>query len=722
MQQRDLTNVLDLSAFGKSRAAFSNSSKISMNDINRCNSSEDKSDQKQKTVFIIRENKISKSDRYAEMIRVMAGGLIILTMIHFVNIAQRGMVIKNTVIARAASGFESFIEGKKQMSQAAFAKAEDSFSAASKDFKTAMDSIEFLQTNQSIFYTSRQAIAWAQNVLTAGQNMADAAQIFAKGIESLRQWPLLFLSKNKDFSADKDYKEIAGRERSRPFPAGDSLTQKLKNDLIFLHEAKEKIKIAQNNLQNPPVDNIVPVNIREFEKIRQTIKQLLAIFDDIEGDIPAILKLLGDRELHRYLILLQNDAEARPTGGFIGSLMLVDVYNGKIIKNAFHDVYEFDGQFHENIEAPEDIAKITKNWRLRDANYSPDFAISAEKAAWFLQKEKGPSVDTVIAVNQHILRDLLHLTGPIEVEGLEKPLTQDNYQLILSFIIESKMYGKSDPKKILKNFIPAFQKKLFAIQQWNDVLKVFAAALLEKNILLYSRDQNIQNFFDKRGLGGRMQRIKSGEDYLQIVHTSTGGNKSDAFIRQEIQHSTSIGQDGKITDELKLTRKHLLKERQLLEWGKILKSFNFKAPTETIQNVLGKGANRSSVRIYVPPGSILLEAEGIDKNNVTVKEDSQLKKTYFFFEMETPQGGEKAIRLKYALPDQMEFIAADSYKFYFQPQPAFNASHFEKIISLGPAVKMYDKYPENLKAVDEKTFTFSQKEQKNLYLSILVGK
>lgn len=104
-----------------------------------------------------------------------------------------------------------------------------------------------------------------------------------------------------------------------------------------------------------------------------------------------MLELLGDRYPERYLVLLQNDSEARPTGGFIGSFMIVDINDGYITKMDFHDVYEFDGQLSEDIPAPEDIAKISKNWRLRDSNYSPISPYPPRKPPGSCRKRRVPA-------------------------------------------------------------------------------------------------------------------------------------------------------------------------------------------------------------------------------------------------------------------------------------------------------------------------------------------
>ncbi len=638
--------------------------------------------------------------------------------INIINIYQHGIVLKDNVIASANNGYENLIKAGDEAKGAQFTGAQDSFAAAEKSFQEATDGISFLESNQNLFFTKEKTVQSAQGLLQAGKNISLAGQDFASGIEHLKELPALFLNQNDPTKLSSN-EEKSNQDEYVP---KESLTTKLKEDLVFLQKAQSEIELASQSL-NTVSDDVLPAQFKgKLANARQSIAKILGLLQASEAKIPVILKLLGDRYLHRYLILLQNDTEARPTGGFIGSYLLVDINDGYIVKSEFHDVYETDGQLNEDIPAPEDIAKITKNWRLRDSNYSPDFAISAEKAAWFLQKEKGPSVDTVIAINQSIIADFLDLTGPITIDGVNGTFNKDNYQFIISYLVESKLSSIQDPKKILRSFIPAFQKQIFATKSWDKLLKVIINALQQKDILLYSRDTDIEKLFDEFGATGKTVQSSSDEDFLEVINTSIGGNKSDLFMNQDLKHTTAINIDGTVNDELAITRTHAWNNDVLKKWNKMLKSFGYDPLPDWLQSILGKGKNKSIVKVYVPFGSQLLSAEGAKVEGIFTRTDTEINKTYFMFEMDVSPGDAQTIKISYKLPQKLDLIIADTYKIRIQDQPGLITSSFEKKITTQSGISIYQKYPPTFINDENGNPTFKQDIKQDVYLSALLGK
>lgn len=662
------------------------------------------------------EEHTKNSRKINEIIRMAGAGVLILVSINLINIYQRGMALKNSIIVTASSGYEQMVTGGQNAKNANFQAAATSFTDAQSSFGKAIETIDFLQSNQDYFFAKEKTVDSVNGLLQAAKSLAGAGQDFSEGIKNLQNLPSLFLQYN----------------RSSQKPA-DSLTQKLKNDLNFLDKANTEIQDAMDNLSKVSPE-VLPGQFQEkLTTLKSTVQKILNSIASAQNRLPAILDLLGDRYPHRYLILLQNDAEARPTGGFIGSYILAELNDGYLTKFDFHDIYETDGQLQEEIPAPEDIASITKNWRMRDSNYSPDFSISAEKAAWFLQKEKGPSVDTVIAVNQSFLADLLALTGPVQVPGLQAPLDQNNYQTVLSYIIESKLSGDNSPKKILKDFIGAFQSKLFSGGNLSKVLSAFIQGYKNKNLLFYSRYENIQSMFDGLGMTGRVDLqnnenaigadgAATGTDYLSVISTAIGGNKSDLYINQQIKHNTLLAEDGSLTDEVTITRKHLWSEKDLELMRKTLKTFGFENLNDGLIDILGRGINKSIIKVYVPKGSVFIDAYLIDKTKVATRYDDQINKTYFMFQMDVPAGAEKKVTLSYKLPGNLNLTPVGNYKLFVQKQPGLRASEFSKKFFFKPGLESYKEYPIALKKDQDGWLEFIGNLKNDLYMGAVVGK
>lgn len=703
--QKKSKNVLDLSMIDHNKTVMTSGEKKRMRDVQGA---------KAKKVIYREVDTLQKKplDRIGEVIRLAAAGILILSLINIVNIYQRGLVLKDNIIASAVSGYEDLMNAKDNAQKAQFDQAGNAFNLADANFKAALETINFLESNQGIFYTKEKTVQSVQGLLQAGKNISMAGQNFAKGIEHVKQLPTLILQQNTDanlLSDDSTAPKI-------------SLTQKLQEDVTYLEMAIGNVQLANENLANVSME-VLPENFRsKLQNAQESLKKLLSLLQNVQKQMPVFLKLLGDRYQHSYLILLQNDSEVRPTGGFIGSYLLVDTNDGYITKNEFHDVYESDGLLKEEIPAPEDIAKITKNWRLRDSNYSPDFSISGEKAAWFLQKEKGPSVDTVIAINQHIIADLFDITGPIQLEGLSAPLTKENYQLVISYLVESKASGKEDPKKILRSFIPAFQKKLLESKAWDKILKVLVQSLQQKDILLYSRDEEIQEFFNGFGATGKTLNPEPQDDYLNVISVSIGGNKSDLYLKQNLNHTTFIDQDGTVNNQLIITREHTWNKGVLTQWKGLLSDFGFDAPSGDLQLILGKGSNKVITKVYVPLGSQLLESKGIAKEKIAIRQDEEIHKTYFMFEMDTAAGEKNTVSLTYKLPQKLDLVTADSYKLFVQRQPGITISNFEKQVTTKAGVQIYSQYPAAFGYNENHIMTLKGPLQKDVYLSVLVGK
>jgi len=703
---RKKVSAIDLASARKRPAVLTKSAQAPRFDI------APRQEQRQQIFFFqIDPEKDYRLDRVNEVMRVAAAGILILFAINAVNIIQRGNFIKDSVIASASSGYESLMKATDDTVANRYGAAETNYDSATANFNLALQNLAFLQSNSKNFFAREKTIDSIENLLKAANYMASAGKNFARGIDSLSRLPDLFIAYNNQSVGDAVNSAIPR----------DSLTEKLKHDLAFIQQAHEQTKQADMNLALVSKEVLPPQYTASFDSARAKVQKLLDLLEKLEKKIPAILTLLGDRYPHRYLVLLQNDAEARPTGGFIGSFLIIDINDGYLTKIDFNDVYDFDGQLQEDIPAPEDISSISKNWRMRDANYSPDYAISAEKAAWFLQKEKGPSVDTVIAINQSVIADLLDVTGPITLTGLKAPLDRNNYAVVLSYIIEGKLNGADKPKQILNDFISAFRQKLFSSGNWEKTIKVLFNASKKKSLLFYSRDEEVQSVFDDLGLSGRVIQTAPGEDYLNVTVTSIGGNKSDLFIRQAIKHNTLVNNTGLLMDEVSIKRKHMWTDAALDEVRSQLKRAGFSDMQDWLIDLLGRGTNKVLVKIYAPRGSVLLDAAGIEKNKIKTRVDDEIGKTFFMYEMDVAAGTEKEVTITYQLPQNLQLYPVDTYKLYIQRQPSIYASTFLKQVFFKPGLRGYKQYPDSFRQLGNGTLYYADSLDRDLYLSAVVG-
>ncbi len=321
---------------------------------------------------------------------------------------------------------------------------------------------------------------------------------------------------------------------------------------------------------------------------------ILALNDDaqyLSSAGPLILSTLGNSSPRRYLVVFQNPTELRPTGGFIGSFALVDIQNGEIknLQVPPGGSYDLQGSLKQHVHSPIPLNVINSQWEFQDANWFPDFPASAQKLMWFLEKSQGPSVDGVIAINSTLLPELLAVVGPIKIPGSKTQLDEKNALTTVRDSIDvASLSNEKNPKQIIANAAPAVIETIKAgkSEHFLPVITTLLKALESRDIQIYAKDSDLEKQIADFGWDGSMRTNPSG-DFLSVINTNIGGQKTDGLITQVIDHQAKISDDGTVQITVRISRSQ----------RKSLRPFE-------------GGPNVSYVRFYVPEGSKLTSALG----------------------------------------------------------------------------------------------------------------
>ncbi len=335
------------------------------------------------------------------------------------------------------------------------------------------------------------------------------------------------------------------------------------------------------------------VNFLPGTKETKKIKELASNFEEFKS-------ILGFDWPKKYLLVFQNPSEVRATGGFIGSVGVMNIEGGKIKSVKLNDVYNIDGQLVGNIEPPRPIKKISAAWSLHDSNWFFDFPASSERISRFYEKAGGETMDGVIAINPKVALDLLKIVGPIKVEKYGIEITEKNFIDLTQRQAESE-YDKTinQPKLFLADFFKQLKEKIDSLPMYKkiSIVKNFIVNLDQKDIQVNLKDGASQIFIEKQNWAGKVNN--SEKDYLAIVHSSINGFKSDAVMDEDANLLSEISEDGSVINTLTITRTHKGDEN-MDDWY--------------------KRVNSDYLRIYIPFGSELIDAKGMAKDDYFVKD------------------------------------------------------------------------------------------------------
>lgn len=379
------------------------------------------------------------------------------------------------------------------------------------------------------------------------------------------------------------------------------------------------------------------------------IFQLLPVSADLKKELAAVdelTKTLTEKndKTWNFLVLLQNNMELRPGGGFLGQYAVVKIKNGEVVSTYIEDGNLVDQRTTAKVSAPYPFQKILsiRKWKFTNSNFSPNFPTNAEKAKYFLRLGgRGGDYDGVIAVNASVLDNILELTGPISVPGYAGTFTSQDATIKIEDIVEKQYLLNPDldtqnRKNILKSMANIIIDKLFSLNNISKVASFAHEEMKKKDVMLNFKDTRLQQLVEGVFWDGKVAEAWGG-DYLMAVDANMGALKTDYYMRREINY------------EIDLTQERPIATLNIL-----------------YKNTAPYGNWRTSdyhsyLRVYVPKGSELLERKMV--GSPYIKEE--FGKTYFGVKVDVLIGGETNAMLKYQLPADFD---KNDYKLLIQKQ------------------------------------------------------
>lgn len=435
--------------------------------------------------------------------------------------------------------------------------------------------------------------------------------------------------------------------------------------LSIIYQSTPELNGLKANLQLS-LDNLNKINrigiLLPLNKQLSGIKDQLQFAKDTMDKLVPLAQLLpaltGYPQESNFLVILQNNDELRPTGGFIGTYGLMTVKDAKPNNIITEDVYHLDMPCIDKLKVtpPAPISKYmgVTYWWLRDSNWSPDFPTSAKQIEKMFLAEsecagrKNAKPTAIIAINPDLISDLLKLVGPITVEG--ETYDSSNFQPLLQYNVEIAYQEKDitswNRKNIINSVVSELEKRLINLpsNKWPDVLGILQNNIAKRNLQIYFDNASSQKIATDLNITGETKQTT--KDYLMVIDANLAAFKSDSVMEKKISYSVSSDTDSLIS-RVTLDYKH----NGGFDWRTT--------------------RYRSYTRIYAPLGSRLIS--GGDLNDFTMTDDQTLNKTVFGFFWSIEPGQANSISISYKLPKN---ITADNYELYFQKQSGSRLAEF----------------------------------------------
>lgn len=470
------------------------------------------------------------------------------------------------------------------------------------------------------------------------------------------------------------------------------LTQSVEGLIPHLNDIETKVASIDQSIQQ------IDPNRYPEEYRGRVIKSQIAKAQTAVNDIHQLVKngrpilaqtpwLLGKDSPRTYLMIFQNDAELRPTGGFWTAYGTIRVDKGKITPLISEDIYHLDAKYNSTIPAPRPIKAYHINvpyWNIRDMNISPDFPTSIQLFLEKYQKVYGTKdkIDAVIGIDTQVLVDIVKVIGRVGVPGWGNFSSDPDKrcdgcpQIIYQLewlagrprdYIETNRKGFLSPlmHSLLSNAMGAEKSKI------GPLMEGLLQNIHQKHLLFYFTDPDIQSAAAAANIAGQINPVPTNGDYLHLSQANMSSAKTNLFLKTKIKHEI-ISTNDKIEHKITVTYQNPSRASNCnLEKGDLC---------------LNAPKYREWFRFFTNPGSTLVKMTGSEVEPVIYDElGKQIFEGFF--------GNKYPLYAQSTLKTSIQYTSSTKpnpqYTLNLQKQPGTKAIDYQLIVN-GQSFDQFD--------------------------------
>ena len=309
--------------------------------------------------------------------------------------------------------------------------------------------------------------------------------------------------------------------------------QALNTLVASVQQAAPALDTATKKLDTLPETHIDQLTSM-VDSASEKLKSINDAFQTLDQLAPILSDALGANGERRYLIVAQNTAELRASGGFNGAYATMTINNGKI------ELGEFGTANYIGDDIPESLTTTATERELfseqymtsaRNMNYDPDFVRDAEIwAAAYPQTQEG-TVDGVISVVPSVVQDLLAITGGItlsdgtQLDGTNatKVLEHDIYWKYLNTSGTAASYGNDTADALFGEAAHLAFNKLFDNLSSSTLVKLGSVMVEDattRKIMIWMANADEEQRIKDAGMSGGLNSDATAPELG--VYASTG--------------------------------------------------------------------------------------------------------------------------------------------------------------------------------------------------------
>ncbi len=251
--------------------------------------------------------------------------------------------------------------------------------------------------------------------------------------------------------------------------------------------------------------------------------------------LPAMLGADGPRE---YLLMFNNNAEVRATGGMPGAWGLLRATNGRVElvrQGSAREFGEFGAPVLPQSPAEKAIYDVQPAVFFQDTNFTPEFPRTADLAREMFLRKYGEKVSGVVGVDTVTLGYIIGATGDISVPG-GPTLTKTNAtDTLLNGVYRALTDPDAQDAYFAKVAKTVFDNISGGVESPTALARALAQAVREGRLHVHSFKPEEQAQLDDSEIAGNVDFSATARPQIGVYVNDATGSKMSFYLRTDVQ-------------------------------------------------------------------------------------------------------------------------------------------------------------------------------------------
>ncbi|MGP4031788.1 DUF4012 domain-containing protein [Pseudarthrobacter sp. 1C304] len=322
--------------------------------------------------------------------------------------------------------------------------------------------------------------------------------------------------------------------------------------------AAHAVRASAERLYSIDTGNLWPQVAEPLQRAREQLREVTGTLDAAANAAELAPSMLGVDGERNYLLIIQNNAEARASGGIPGALAVLALDDGKLTLGA-QSSGSAVGAMSPVIQVDPEQQQIysTRLGKfMQDVNLTPDFPTAAATAQTMWERKTNQRVDGVVSMDPIALGYVLDATGPVKlsdsrllgVTSGDLP-TELNAKNVASTLL-SDVYSEIELPEHQDAYFAAVAKEIFgALSDGTHIdakglIKGISRGAAENRIMLWSATQAEQSVINKYPLSGSIAGPSVAPAEFGVYFNDGTGAKMDFHVKRAVQLVKKCAVDG----------------------------------------------------------------------------------------------------------------------------------------------------------------------------------